>query len=119
MSHHIDHLIKSLEGLSPELRRELARRLESDVLAEVSAADTAKAEKVRVAKIHAMRAEGNNPTFNYCQGVLRRLGVTIEDVEDVAAFDRLFASSALSSRVNADERLATKHGLYKLGLLAA
>ena len=75
MSHHIDHLIKSLEGLSPELRRELARRLESDVLAEVSAADTAKAEKVRVAKIHAMRAEGNNPTFNYATTPVSYTGV--------------------------------------------
>jgi hypothetical protein len=114
---NLDPLFKTLQGLSSELKRELARRLESDVLAEVSAAADETAKKGRIAKIAAMRAEGNNPTFNYVQGILRRAGIDITDVVDVPAFDKLFASSALRSRVSPDVRLAAKHGLYKLGLI--
>jgi hypothetical protein len=113
---NVDSLIKSLQTLSPELKRELARRLDADVLAEVSAADTAKAQKARLTKIAAMRAE-RRPAFMLAQGELSRLGIAIDDVSDVIGLDRLFASAVRKPTV--EKRMQIKDALYHCGLITA
>jgi hypothetical protein len=116
MSNNIDALCKTLENLPSDVKLELAKRLNSDVISQLSAAETEKAEKVRVARIQTMRAE-RDPQFRLVEGVLARAGIKIEEASSVAALDRLFANAARQASV--EDRLFAKSALHRLGLMAA
>jgi hypothetical protein len=112
----LDTIIKALESLPAEQKRMLAERLNVEVIAELSAADTAKAEKVRVAKIQAMRAD-RDPAFRLVEGALARAGIKVEEATSVAALDKLFANAFRP--VSVEDRMTIKAGLHRLALLGA
>jgi hypothetical protein len=112
----IEPLAKTLLNLPREVKIELARRLnESNTIAEVkAAADTA--ERTRIAKIAAMRAE-RTPAFMIAEGELKRCGINIDDVTDVVQLDKLFAAAV--RRPSIEKRIEIKDALFHAGLLAA
>jgi hypothetical protein len=112
---NVDSLIQTLQGLSQELKRELARRLDADVIAEVSAAADATAKKTRLGRIAAAR-DSRNPDFLLAQGILRRAGLTVEEVTDAIAFDRLCAASARPP--STQDKMIVKGALFRLGVMA-
>jgi hypothetical protein len=112
----LDTIIKALESLPAEQKRLLAERLNVEVIAEVSANDTAKAEKVRIAKIAAMR-DDRNAAFRLVEGALARAGIKVEEAVNVAALDKLFANA--TRPVSVEDRMVIKTSLSRLGLLGA
>jgi hypothetical protein len=116
MSNNIDALCKTLEGLPSDVKLELAKRLNSDVISQLSAADAAKAENVRATRIKEMRA-GRVPAFGLVEGLLRRHGIAIEAATDVPTLDRLFADAVRP--ISTQDRMMAKASLHRLGLLAA
>jgi hypothetical protein len=71
----IDGLVKSLESLSPELKRELVQRLAADNIAQVSAAAAETAKRTRLSRISAAR-DSRNWEFMTAQGILNRAAIT-------------------------------------------
>jgi hypothetical protein len=105
----LDEMVKTLETLSPEQKRELIKRL--------SASSVAKAPpKTRVEKIAAMRAD-RTPAFTMAEGELKRLGIKIDDVDSVLTLNKLFAAS--SRKPTTDLSMAIKSQLFGLGLIEA
>jgi hypothetical protein len=112
----IDLIVKALEALPADQKRALAERLRVESIAEISAAETAKAEKARIGAINAMRAE-RDPQFRLVEGLLARHGIRVEEATTVAALDRLFANAARP--VSTEDRMMAKSALHRLGLMAA
>ena len=113
---NIDSRCKTLENLPADVKLELAKRLNSDVVAQLSAAADEKAKKTRLSKIQAMR-DGRDPAFQLIAGALNRAGIRLDDAVDIPTLDKLFA--AASRPVDAEQRIMIKAGLHRLRLLVS
>jgi hypothetical protein len=113
---NIDSLCKTLENLPVDVKLELAKRLNSDVVAQLSAAADEKAKKTRLSKIQAMR-DGRDPAFQLIAAALNRAGIRLDDAVDIPTLDKLFA--AASRPVDAEQRIMIKAGLHRLRLLVS
>jgi hypothetical protein len=111
----IDGLVKSLESLSPELKRELVQRLAADSLSQISAAAAETAKKTRLSRIAACR-DSRNPDFGFAAGILNRASISVEDCIDARALDRL--SAAADRPISADQKMIVKSALWRLGVMA-
>ncbi len=111
----IDSLLQTLKGLPVGAKLELVKRLNGDVLAEVSAATEEKSKKTRIAKIAAAR-DSRDPDFLAAQGILNRAAIDMREITDARAFDRLCAASARPP--STEQRMVVKSTLFRLGVMA-
>jgi hypothetical protein len=115
VNHVLDSVIKTLEALSPEMRRQLADRLSESAFVNLKAAAAETEERTRITKIAAAR-DSRDPDFLSAQGILSRAAIKIEDCTDARAFDKLCASSHRAP--SPEERMVVKSALFRLGVMA-
>jgi hypothetical protein len=111
---HLAAVVAALESLPPELKRELADRLNVVATEKISAQAANHTKKLRTAMIAAARSE-RHPDFLLSEGILRRANISIDEATSVAELDKMLASA--TRPVSHQDRLTVKSALFRLGII--
>lgn len=116
--------LKGVHGLSPDLHGEIIESCRAAGLFPMAYSNSemhagAANKQTRLEKLDASLASSEQSirsTAEMLQGLLRRAGVSRDDIADgdVTKLDRVFAASRLSI----DDRLVAKNLMFRLGVIA-